>query len=176
MSQKIVPSLWFHSHEETVEAVTFYVSVFPASEIIRTTHYPRGAQRPTDEVVSILFSLRGQRYVAINGGPEPGFRFTAALSLQVLCDDQQEVDHYWQRLVEGGGKHGPCGWLSDRFGLSWQVTPTALEHALEDEAIDDVDHELRDEKERRRQRVYETMTKMGKLDVAAIEQAVRGDA
>ena len=176
MSQKIIPSLFFPSHEETVEAVNFYVSVFPSSEVIRTTHYPRGAQRPTHEAVTILFSLRGQRYVAINGGPEPGFRFTEALSLQVLCDDQQEVDHYWHRLVEGGGKHGPCGWLSDRFGLSWQVTPTVLERALEDEATSDMDDELRDEKERRRKRVYEAMTKMGKLDVAAIEQAMRGDA
>jgi predicted 3-demethylubiquinone-9 3-methyltransferase (glyoxalase superfamily) len=114
---KIVPCLWFDDQGE--EAATFYTSVIPNSEITEITRYPDG----DDRVLTVSFRLDGQEYVALNGGPE--FTFTEAVSLQVHCDTKQEVDDYWSKLTDGG-QEAPCGWLKDRYGLSWQIVPTVL--------------------------------------------------
>jgi predicted 3-demethylubiquinone-9 3-methyltransferase (glyoxalase superfamily) len=136
--QKITPCLWFDTEAE--EAATFYTSVFDNSKILMTVN----------------FELDGQEFIALNGGPE--FKFTEAVSFQVNCETQDEVDEFWATLSEGG-EEGPCGWLKDKFGLSWQIIPTALP-----ELIDDPDHE-------RSQRVMKAMLEMGKIDIAALERA-----
>jgi predicted 3-demethylubiquinone-9 3-methyltransferase (glyoxalase superfamily) len=121
--QKITPNLWFDGRVE--EAAAFYASIFPDSRIEDITRSP--AENPstkTGEVLLVAFTLSGQRFVAINGGPQ--FPFSEAISFQVDCADQAEVDHYWEALAEGGGEHGKCGWLKDRFGLSWQVVPREM--------------------------------------------------
>src|SRR3954467_13040330 len=114
----ITPNLWFDTEAE--EAAALYVGIFPNSRITLVTRYTEGAPRPAGMVMTVEFELDGQRIVAINGGPE--FTFSEAVSLQINCKDQGEVDLYWDKLTEGG-EEGPCGWLKDRYGLSWQVTP-----------------------------------------------------
>ena len=111
--------LWFDRQAE--EAVEFYVSAFPRSTITATTRYPEGSGERAGEVLTVAFELDGTPYVALNGGPE--FTFDEAISLTVDCKDQEEIDYYWDALTSGGGEEGPCGWLKDRFGLSWQVVP-----------------------------------------------------
>ena len=118
---RITPNLWFDT--ESVEAAEFYVSVFPNSEIRNVSYYGEAGPRPAGTVLTVDFVLDGQEYTAINGGPE--FTFDEAISLLINCADQDEVDYYWTKLSEGG-EEGPCGWLKDRFGLSWQVVPAAL--------------------------------------------------
>jgi len=121
--QKITPSLWFDGRAE--EAAAFYTSIFPDSRIEDVSRSP--AENPSTkagEVLLVAFTLSGQRFVGINGGPQ--FPFTEAVSFAVDCADQAEVDRYWEALVEGGGEHGRCGWLQDRFGLSWQVVPREM--------------------------------------------------
>jgi predicted 3-demethylubiquinone-9 3-methyltransferase (glyoxalase superfamily) len=118
---KTTPCLWFDTQGE--EAANFYVSVFPNSRIVDVAHYGDAGPRPTGMVMTVDFELDGQPYVALNGGPE--FTFNEAVSFQIDCADQDEVDHYWTKLSEGG-EEGPCGWLRDRFGLSWQVVPRLL--------------------------------------------------
>ncbi len=152
--QKIIPNLWFDTEAE--EAATFYTSQFEDARIVTVTHYGDAGPRPVGMVMTVVFELAGQQFLALNGGPE--FRFTEAVSLQVSCESQQEVDRFWAGLSEGG-EQGPCGWLKDRYGLSWQIVPTIL-----DELISDPDVE-------KAQRVMAAMLQMGKIDIAALEKA-----
>ncbi|HEV3002154.1 MAG TPA: VOC family protein [Solirubrobacteraceae bacterium] len=156
---RITPCLWFDTQGE--EAAEFYVSVFPNSRITEVARYGEAGPREAGSVMTVAFELDGQPFVALNGGPE--FTFNEAISLQVDCRSQDEVDHYWSRLSEGG-QEGPCGWLKDRFGLSWQVVPARL-----NELVSDPDPETS-------QRVMRAMLKMGKLDVAALEEAAAARA
>jgi predicted 3-demethylubiquinone-9 3-methyltransferase (glyoxalase superfamily) len=151
---KITPFLWFDTQAE--EAAELYTSVFPNSRIVEVSRYGEAGPGPAGSVMTVEFDLDGQRFVALNGGPE--FRFTEAVSFQIDCKSQEEVDRYWEALSEGGEK-GPCGWLKDRFGLSWQVVPDALPRLLTDP-----DRE-------KSQRVMAAMMKMGKLDIAELERA-----
>ena len=155
--QKIVPNLWFDTEAE--EAANFYTSVFKNSRIVNITHYGNAGPRESGMVMTVEFELDGERFVGINGGPE--FAFDEAVSFQINCDTQSEVDYFWERLSEGG-REGPCGWLKDRFGLSWQVVPTGLE-----DLISNPDTE-------RANRAMQAMLSMGKLDIAALRQAADG--
>ena len=157
MQEKITPNLWFDTEAE--QAADFYVSVFKNSRIVHVAHYPEGAPREAGMVMTVLFELDGQRFVGINGGPE--FQFDEAVSFQINCEDQDEVDHYWEKLSEGG-EEGPCGWLKDRFGLSWQVVPKGME-----ELFSDPDPE-------RARRAMESMLQMKKLDLATLQAAADG--
>jgi predicted 3-demethylubiquinone-9 3-methyltransferase (glyoxalase superfamily) len=157
MQQKIVPNLWFDTEAE--EAAGFYVSVFKDARIVGTTRYGEAGLGPAGMVMTVEFELAGQRFVGINGGPQ--FTFDEAVSFQITCEDQEEVDYYWERLTEGG-QEIQCGWLKDRFGLSWQVVPTGM-----DEALNDPDPE-------RARRAMEAMLGMVKLDIAAIRSAADG--
>jgi predicted 3-demethylubiquinone-9 3-methyltransferase (glyoxalase superfamily) len=148
---RITPNLWFDT--DGLEAAEFYVSVFPNSEIRNVSYYGEAGPRPAGTVLTVDFALDGQEYTAINGGPE--FTFDEAISLLINCADQEEVDYYWTKLSEGG-EEGPCGWLKDRYGLSWQVVPAAL-----GELVSDPD-------EGRAQRAMKAMLGMKKIDVAAL--------
>ncbi|MEV4685393.1 VOC family protein [Streptomyces kurssanovii] len=151
---RITPNLWFDTQGK--EAAEFYVSVFPNSEIKHVMYYGEAGPRPAGSVLTVDFTLDGQDYTAINGGPD--FTFSEAVSLLINCADQEEVDYYWEKLGEGG-QEGPCGWLKDKYGLSWQVVPVALEELL------------KDEDEARAQRAMKAMLGMKKLDVAALYAA-----
>jgi predicted 3-demethylubiquinone-9 3-methyltransferase (glyoxalase superfamily) len=157
MPQKIIPSLWFDTQAE--DAAEFYVSVFKNSQIVNITHYTEAGPRPTGMVMTVEFELDGQRFVGLNGGPD--FTFNEAVSLQISCSDQDEVDYYWERLADGG-QAGPCGWLKDRFGLSWQVVPEGMV-----ELFADPDRQ-------RAARAMQAMMTMGKLDLAAVQRAADG--
>src|SRR5688572_2263679 len=159
MPQRITPNLWFDTQAE--EAAEFYTSVFPNSRIVSVARYPEGAPREAGMVMTVEFELDGQRVVGINGGPE--FTFDEAVSLQINCKDQDEVDYYWEKLTDGG-EEGPCGWLKDRFGLSWQVTPEGM-----DEIFSDPDPA-------RAQRAMQAMRQMRKLDAGALRGAADGVA
>ncbi|MFG2647588.1 VOC family protein [Streptomyces sp. NPDC048436] len=152
---RITPNLWFDTQGE--DAATFYVSVFPNSKITKVTHYGEAGPRPAGTVLTVEFELDGQPYTAINGGPD--FTFDEAISLLINCADQEEVDYYWDKLREGGGEEGPCGWLKDRFGLSWQVAPEELGRLITDPD------------EGRAQRAMAAMLGMKKIDVAAVRAA-----
>jgi predicted 3-demethylubiquinone-9 3-methyltransferase (glyoxalase superfamily) len=154
--QKITTFLWFDNNAE--EAMKFYVSVFKNSRIVRIDRFADAGMGP---VVVGTFQLAGQTFQALNGGP--AFKFTPAISLYVHCADQKEVDYYWDKLLSGGGKPSQCGWLEDRFGLSWQIIPRQLDELMRD----------RDPKKSRR--VMEAMLKMVKIDVATLERAYRGE-
>ena len=157
MPQKIIPNLWFDTEAE--EAAGFYTSVFKNSRIVKVTHYTEAGPRPAGMVMTVEFECDGHRFVGINGGPQ--FSFDEAVSFQITCEDQDEVDYYWERLSDGG-EEGPCGWLKDRYGLSWQVVPTGR-----DELFADPDPE-------RARRAMEAMLEMRKLDVAALRRAADG--
>jgi predicted 3-demethylubiquinone-9 3-methyltransferase (glyoxalase superfamily) len=152
--QKVTPWLWFDTEGE--EAAKFYTSVFPNSTIVDIAHYGSAGPRPEGMVLTVSFELDGQEFVALNGGPE--FKFNEAISFLVDCEDQEEVDRFWEALSEGGEK-GPCGWLKDRFGVSWQIIPRALT-----ELLADPDRE-------KAQRVMEAMLKMGKIEIESLERA-----
>src|SRR3989440_1941183 len=154
MQQKIVPNLWFDTEAE--EAAGFYCSVFENSRIVNVARYTEAGPRPAGTVMTVEFELDGQRFVGINGGPE--FTFDEAVSFMISCETQDEIDHYWERLTDGG-EEGPCGWLKDRFGLSWQVVPTGM-----DELFAHPDPE-------RARRAMEAMFGMRKLDIAALRSA-----
>lgn len=154
---RITPNLWFDS--EGLDAATFYVSVFPNSEITEVTHYPEDAPRP-GSVLTVNFLLDGQEYTAINGGPQ--FTFDEAISLLINCNDQAEVDHYWDALTADGGEEGQCGWLKDKYGLSWQVVPEGWEKLVMSDDKDAV------------QRAVNAMYGMKKLDLAALQAAFDG--
>jgi len=146
--------LWFDTEGE--EAATFYTSVFPSSRITDVARYGAGGPRPEGTVMTVAFELDGQPFLALNGGPQ--YTFSEAISFVVACADQEEVDRYWETLSEGG-EEGPCGWLKDRFGLSWQIVPEALPRLLADP-----DRE-------RSQRVMAAMLQMKKLQIDELEQA-----
>lgn len=152
--QKITTFLWFDNNAE--EAVNFYTSIFKNSRIKSTNRYGEGAPMPAGTVMTVTFELEGQEYIALNGGPL--FKFSEAISLMVHCDSQAEVDEFWEKL-SAGGQPGPCGWLKDKFGLSWQVVPNVLGKLLSsgDAA--------------KRKRVMQAMMKMSKLNIRQLEEA-----
>ena len=151
---RITPNLWFDTQSE--QAAAFYVSVFPNSEIRRVSHYTESGPRPAGTVLTVEFVLDGQEFTAINGGPE--FTFDEAISFLIPCADQGEIDYYWSRLSEGGEEQ-PCGWLKDRFGVSWQVVP------------EDLAELMCDPDEGRRDRAMRAVFGMKKLDLATIRAA-----
>ncbi len=151
---KITPCLWFDTQGE--EAAEFYTSIFPNSKIVDVTRYGPAGPRPEGSVMTVAFVLDGQEYVALNGGPE--FTFSEAISFQVSCGSQEEVDEYWNRLSDGG-EEGPCGWLKDRYGLSWQIVPTALSELLADPDPG------------RSERAMRAMLEMKKIDIAELRRA-----
>jgi predicted 3-demethylubiquinone-9 3-methyltransferase (glyoxalase superfamily) len=154
---QITPCLWFDTEGE--EAANFYVSVFPNSRIVDVTRYGSAGPRPEGMVMTVSFELDGRKFVALNGGPN--YTFSEAISFQVSCKDQDEVDTFWNKLSEGG-EEGPCGWLKDRYGVSWQVFPTVLPELLADP--DPV----------RSQRVMQAMLEMSKIEIDALERAAEG--
>ncbi len=154
MSQKIKPFLWFDNQAE--EAANFYVSVFKNSEVLDVSRYGEGGPGEPGSAMVVSFRLDGQEFAGLNGGPE--FKFSEAISFSIDCGDQEEVDYYWNKLSEGG-EEGPCGWLKDKYGLSWQVTPRVLIELLQDE-----DRE-------KANRVMQAMLQMGKIDIAKLQEA-----
>jgi len=152
--QKVTPCLWFDTEGE--DAATFYTSVFPNSRIVEVARYGSAGPRPEGTVMTVSFELDGQRFVALNGLPE--FTFSEAISFQVSCKAQREVDEFWSKLSEGGDE-GPCGWLKDKYGVSWQIIPTVLP-----ELLGDSDPE-------KSQRVMRAMLKMKKIEIDALERA-----
>ena len=155
--QPITPCLWFDTQAE--EAAEFYTSIFKGARILDVARYGEAGPRPAGMVMTVSFVLDGQEFVALNGGPE--FTFDEAISFQVSCADQDEVDHYWQKLG-AGGEEGPCGWLKDRFGVSWQIVPNRLI-----ELASDADPERAD-------RAMRAMLEMRKIDIATLERAAAG--
>ena len=151
---KITPCLWFDTEGE--DAANFYTSLFKNSRILDISRYGEAGPRPAGSVMTVAFELDGRSFVALNGGPD--FPFTEAVSLQVSCESQDEVDELWASLSEGG-EEGPCGWLKDRFGLSWQIIPTALNELLSDPDP------------ARAQRAMAAMLEMRKIDIAALKKA-----
>jgi predicted 3-demethylubiquinone-9 3-methyltransferase (glyoxalase superfamily) len=157
MPQKITPNLWFDTQAE--EAAAFYVSVFRNSRIVSVVPYTEAGPREAGMAMTVEFELDGVRFVAINGGPQ--FTFDEAISFQVDCADQEEIDYFWERLSEGG-EEGPCGWLKDRFGVSWQVVPEGM-----GDFFDSADPGAA-------RRATEAMFGMRKIDVAALRRAAEG--
>jgi predicted 3-demethylubiquinone-9 3-methyltransferase (glyoxalase superfamily) len=157
-SQKITPCLWFDTQAE--DAAKFYTSIFKNSKIKSVSHFVNEGQeihgKPAGSVMTVEFEIEGQTFVALNGGPQ--FKFDEAISFQIHCDSQQEVDYFWGKLTESG-QEGPCGWLKDKFGLSWQVVPDVLIKMLMD----------RDSK--KVERVTKAFLQMKKFDIAALQRA-----
>lgn len=160
----VMPCLWFDTQAE--EAAQFYCSVFKNAKINSISHYPNVGQevhkRPAGSVMTVEFELDGQPFVALNGGPQ--FKFDEAVSFQVPCESQAEIDYYWSALTKDGGQEGPCGWLKDKFGLSWQVFPSAVPKMLADPD------------RAKAARVMNAFMKMKKFDLAAVERAYAGQA
>jgi len=160
MSERIAPCLWFDNQAE--EAANFYISIFPNSRITKVSRYGRAGQdqhrKPPGSVMTVAFELDGQPFTALNGGPL--FQFNEALSLQIYCESQAEVDQYWKKLTVGGDPTAQqCGWLKDRYGVSWQVVPLALLELIGDPTSE------------RSERAMEAMMSMKKIDIAALERA-----
>jgi len=155
---KISPFLWFDNQAE--EAAKFYVAVFPGSKITKVSRYGEGGPGPAGSVMVVEFVIDGQTVMALNGGPT--FKLTEAFSMNVECKDQAEVDRYWKALAADGGEEGPCGWLKDKFGLSWQVNPTILK-----EMLDDPDRQ-------KAKRVMDAMMKMKKIEIPILKKAYDG--
>ncbi|MDX1992891.1 MAG: VOC family protein [bacterium] len=153
-TQKITTYLWFNNNAE--EAINFYTSIFPNSAILNVARYPEGGPGQPGMVMSATFQLEGQTFMALNGGPQ--FQFTEAISLFVHCQTQAEVDHYWEKLTEGGEEQ-PCGWLKDKFGLSWQIIPSALMELMGDP------------NPAKAQAVMQAMLQMRKIEVAELQRA-----
>jgi len=157
-NQKITTFLWFDNNAE--EAANFYVSVFNNSRILRTARYPEGSPGPQGAVMVVDFELDGQSFTALNGGPH--FKFTEAISLLVHCKTQEEVDYYWEKLTSDGGQESQCGWLKDKYGLSWQITPDVLLNFwTEGDPA-------------KAKRVMEAMMSMKKINIKDIEAAAAG--
>jgi predicted 3-demethylubiquinone-9 3-methyltransferase (glyoxalase superfamily) len=152
--QKITPCLWFDTEGE--DAAQFYTSLFPNSRIVDVTRYGSAGPRPEGSVMTVDFELDGQRFIALNGGPQ--FKFNEAISLEVDCENQEEVDKYWNALTDDG-EEGPCGWLKDKYGVSWQIVPRMLI-----ELISDPDQE-------KAQRVIAAMLEMQKIEIDELERA-----
>jgi predicted 3-demethylubiquinone-9 3-methyltransferase (glyoxalase superfamily) len=159
MKQKITPFLWFDGKAE--EAANFYVSVFRNSKILKIARYGEAGPGPKGSVMTVVFSLDGQEFIALNGGPN--FKFTEAISFSVDCETQAEVDEFWEKL-SAGGEQGPCGWLKDKYGLSWQVNPSVL-----GEMMTDPDPA-------KSKRVMEAMLQMKKIDIAGLRRAYEAGA
>ena len=155
--QKITPFLWFDDQAE--EAAHFYVSIFKHSKVLTTAHYGEGGPGPKGSVMTIAFELEGVPFTALNGGPN--FRFTEAISFVIHCATQQEIDYYWERLREGTSAPGQCGWLKDKYGLSWQVVPSELPQLLSGDSA-------------RSQRVMQSLMKMTKLELPELKRAYDG--
>ena len=153
--QKITPFLWFDDQAE--EAARFYVSLFEDSEITDVTRYPEGAPGEPGSVMTVSFRITGQEFTALNGGPQ--FPFTEAVSFHVRCKNQDEVDRFWSQLTEGGGEESQCGWLKDRYGLSWQIVPDRLGELLADPDP------------ARAQGAMQAMLQMSKIDIKVMEDA-----
>lgn len=156
--QKIMPCLWFDGRIE--EAAQFYTSVFPDAKITHTSRYGDNAPMPKGTPLTVIFELAGQPFMALNGGPI--FKFSEAVSFYVHCKDQKEVDHYWNSLTADGGQESMCGWLKDKYGLSWQIVPEAMERYMTDKDPAKAD------------RVVQAMLKMKKLIVADLDKAYTG--
>ena len=164
LSRPLTPCLWFDSQAE--EAARFYTGIFKDSKIVAVTRYPEAGQeihgRAPGSAMTVEFELNGQPFTALNGGPH--FRFNEAISFQVICQTQEEVDHYWDRLGQGGDpKAQQCGWLKDRYGLSWQVVPTGMVKMLNDPDRDKAN------------RAMEAMMQMKKLDITELKRAFEGE-
>ena len=157
VAQKITPFLWFDGKAE--EAMNFYVSIFKSSKVVQLTRYGDAGPGPKGTVMSAIFQLEGQRFYALNGGPQ--FKFSPAISLFVDCETQQEVDELWEKL-SAGGKTNRCGWLDDKFGLTWQIIPTTLGRLLQDKDA------------AKANRVMKAMMQMDKIDIARLQQAYDG--
>jgi len=157
MSQKITPNLWFDTEAE--EAAEFYVSVFKNSRVVNKTHYTAAGPREAGMVMTVDFEQNGQRFTGINGGPD--FKFDEAVSFLIECEGQDEVDYYWEKLTEGGSE-GPCGWVKDRYGLSWQVVPAGMEELFADPDP------------ARAERAMKAMLQMKKLDLDELLRAADG--
>jgi predicted 3-demethylubiquinone-9 3-methyltransferase (glyoxalase superfamily) len=155
--QKITPCLWFDTNAE--EAVKFYLSVFKNSKIGKISRYGKGAPMPEGTVLTVTFKIAGQEFMALNGGPY--FKFTEAVSFVVSCDTQKEIDYYWEKLSKGGAKV-ECGWVKDKFGLSWQVVPTILSELITAKNPE------------KSSRVMQALLKMKKLDIKGLEKAYKG--
>jgi predicted 3-demethylubiquinone-9 3-methyltransferase (glyoxalase superfamily) len=155
MIQKIKTFLWFDNNAE--EAANFYCSIFKDSKVLAVSRYPEGTPGPAGSVMVVNFQLDGQEFLALNGGPI--FKFTEAISLVVTCETQEEVDYYWTKLLAGGGKESQCGWLKDKFGLSWQIVPSALGEMLQDKDAE------------KSKRVMQAMLQMNKIDIKTLRQA-----
>ncbi|WP_046730784.1 VOC family protein [Streptomyces humi] len=151
--------LWFDGQAE--EAAHYYVSIFKNSAVGRIGRYTEAGPGPAGSVIAVDFTANGHRFVALNGGPQ--FTFNEAISFQVYCDGQEEVDHYWAKLTENGGEGGPCGWLKDRYGVSWQIIPEGLIEMIGDAAPE------------KAARTTRAMYAMGKLDIAALKKAYEGE-
>src|SRR5262245_52848754 len=152
--QKITPFLWFDNNAE--EAMNFYVSIFKHSKVVRVTRYVDAGPGPKGTVMTAEFQLEGQKFVALNGGPH--FKFTEAISFVVNCETQQEVDEFWEKLSEGR-EESQCGWLKDKYGLSWQIVPTVLVKLLQDKDAE------------KAKRVMQAMLQMKKIDIKTLKQA-----
>jgi predicted 3-demethylubiquinone-9 3-methyltransferase (glyoxalase superfamily) len=152
---RIKPFLWFDDQAE--DAATLYTSIFPDSEIVKVARYPAGAPVAAGKVMTVAFRLDGRDFVALNGGPQ--FPFTEAVSFVVECADQAEIDDYWDKLLAGGGKPGQCGWLKDRYGLSWQVVPKDIGRYFTDPKT--------------AERVMQAIMPMVKIDLRKLEEAAR---
>jgi predicted 3-demethylubiquinone-9 3-methyltransferase (glyoxalase superfamily) len=153
--QKIVPCLWFDGQIE--EAATFYTSVFPDAKVKDMSRYGENTPMPKGTPLTVVFEIAGQEFMLLNGGPL--FQFSEAISFTVRCKDQAEVDHYWSNLTADGGKESMCGWLKDKYGVSWQIVPDALVRYLQDKDPVKID------------RVTQAMLKMQKIDVAKLDRA-----
>jgi len=152
--RKITPCLWFDTQGE--EAASFYTSIFKNSRIVSVARYSAAGPRPEGMVMMVTFELDGQEFIALNGGPE--FTFDEAISFQVNCEDQAEIDYFWDKLSEGG-EEGPCGWVKDKFGLSWQITPTEM-----NDFINEGDP-------RKLEGAMRAVLSMGKIDLAEVRRA-----
>jgi predicted 3-demethylubiquinone-9 3-methyltransferase (glyoxalase superfamily) len=155
--QKITPFLWFDGRAE--EAAQFYTSVFEGSKVVTVTRYGEAGPGPKGSVMTAVFEICGQRFIALNGGPQ--YKFTGAISFVVSCETQDEIDRYWDKLVEGG-KPIQCGWLTDKYGLTWQIVPAALGDMLQDADA------------QKSKRVMQAMMPMVKLDIAELRRAYEG--
>ncbi|HXB40334.1 MAG TPA: VOC family protein [Bacteroidia bacterium] len=155
--QKITPCLWFDGNAQ--EAAKFYISIFKKSKILITTHYGDNSPMPKGKIMTVTFTLNGQEFMALNGGP--AFKFNEAISLMVNCDTQKEIDYFWEKLSEGGTEV-QCGWLKDKYGLAWQIVPSILGKWFK--------HKNNEKK----QRMVQALWQMKKLDIKKLEDAFDG--